>query len=195
MKRRMSSEDRDRVIVFREGRVIYFFDEVDEDSVCECIRLLDKIETESNKKDITIVISSCGGCCYDGLALYDRIRQSECNILTTGTGLVASMALIIYLAGDDRTLTENARLLNHQVSIEDFRGRAVDFKIEEKEINLLNDTLVDIISERTGQSVKKLKSETLPGDKWISSEEAVQNGYADELVKNTRTYRKKRKST
>ena len=57
MRKRNQSEDRDRVIVFREGRTIYFFDEVDEDSVCECIRLIDKIEIESRKKDITIVIS------------------------------------------------------------------------------------------------------------------------------------------
>lgn len=190
---RRNDNDEDRVIVYRDGRTIYFFDEIDEESVCEAIRFIDKIESESNKKDITIKLDSVGGNCYDGLALYDRIRQSPCNIIMIGTGLVASMGLIIFLAGDERKISENTRLLNHQVSLEDFSGRATDFKIEQKEIDELQNILTEIISERTGQTVKKLQNETLPGDKWISAQEATENGYADELIKNTRTYRRRKK--
>lgn len=191
-KKRNQQEERDRVIVFRgEGRIIYFFDEVDEDSVCECIKLLDKLEIESRKKGITIVLNCGGGGCYDGLALYDRIRQCECAITIVGTGIIASMGLIIYLAADHRVITENARLLNHQVTVSDFDGRAIDFKIEGKEIDALNDAIQDIISERTGQTVKRLKSEILPGDHWITPEEGLNEGYVDEIIKHTRTYRKK----
>lgn len=194
MSRRVLKDERERALVYREGRTIYFFDEIDEDSICEAIRLLDKIESEGRKKEIKIIISSIGGNCYDGLALYDRIRQSECNILTLGTGLVASMALIVFLAGDERQITENTRLLNHQVSIEDFSGRVVDMKIESKEVEELDDIIVEIISERTGQSIKKLRNETRPGDRWITAEQAVENGYADELIKNTRTYRRRKRA-
>ena len=117
-------DERDRTLVFCEGRTIYFFDEINESSACEAIRIIDKLEYD-NKKDIRIVINSGGGNCYDGLALYDRIRQSGCNILTLGTGLVVSMALIIFLAGDERELTENARLLVHQITIEEFSGKVL----------------------------------------------------------------------
>ncbi len=193
MNKSRSREDRDRALVYREGRTIYFFDEIEEDSVCEAIRLLDKIENESNKKDIKIIINSNGGSCYDGLALYDRIRQSECNIVTLGTGLVGSMALIVFLAGDERIVTENTTLLTHQTAISDFTGKCAELKIEAKEVEKLEDMLLEIISERTGQSIKKLKNETRPGDKWFGSEEAVEEGYADSIIKNTRTYRRKRK--
>lgn len=185
-------DDEDNVVVFRRGRTIYFFDEVDEESVCEAIKFIDQIEEENNKKDISIRLNTGGGNCYDGLALYDRIRQSPCNVIITGTGLIASMGLIIFLAGDERKISENSRLLNHQISIEDFASNAVGFKIEQKEIDGLQTILTDIVSERTGQSVKKIANEILPGDKWITAQQAIENGYADELIKNTRTYRRKK---
>ena len=191
-RKRRDSADEDNVVVFREGRTIYFFDEIDEESVCEAIKFLDKIEEESSKKEITIKLNSSGGSCYDGLALYDRIRQSPCNIVIIGSGLIASMGLIIFLAGDERRLSENARLLNHQMSIEDFSGRDTALKIEHQEVHKLDVIMTEIISERTGQSIKKLNNETLPGDKWFGSEYAVDNGYAHEIIKNTRTYRKKK---
>jgi len=178
--------------VYRVGRTIYFFDSIDEDSVCDTIRILDAMESESNKKEIYIILSSGGGNAYDGLALYDRIRQSECQIIIVGTGMVASMGLIIFLAGDERRITENTRLLNHQVSADDFGGRTSDFKIESKEFEELQSILTDIVAERTGETVKQITRDIALGDKWISAAYALEHGYADFLIKNTRTYRKKK---
>mgnify|MGYP000503975612 CR=1 FL=1 len=56
----------------------------------------------------------------------------------------------------------------------------------------LQEILKNIVSERTGQSVKKISSDIIAGYKWISAEYGIAKGYADELIKNTRTYRKKR---
>lgn len=192
-RRKKDSTDIDDIIVFREGRTIYFYDEIDAASTCIAIKFLDKIEEESSKKEILIKLNSEGGYCYDGLALYDRIRQSPCNIVVEGSGLIASMGLIIFLAGDERRVSENVRLLNHQMSIEDFSGRNTAFKIESKEIDKLDIIITEIISERTGQSIKKLNNEILPGDKWFGAQYAIENGYADEIIKNTRTYRKKKR--
>jgi len=191
-KRRRETTDIDDIIVFREDRTIYFYDEVDSASVCIAIRFLDSIEKESSKKDITIKLNSDGGYCYDGLALYDRIRQSPCNIILEGSGLIASMGLIIFLAGDERRVSENVRLLNHQMSIEDFSGRNSEFKIEAKEMDTLDVIMTEIISERTGVPIKKLNSEILPGNKWFGAEFAVENGYADDIIKNIRRRRRKK---
>lgn len=191
-RKRREEREEENVIVYRRDRTIYFFDEVNDESVCEAIIFMDEIEKESTAKEITIKLNTGGGACYDGLALYDRIRQSPCNVVIIGSGLLGSMGLIIFLAGDERRLSENARLLNHQVSIDDFSGRNSAFKIEQKELDVLNELNTEIVSERTGQSIKKLNSETLPGDKYFSAEFAVENGYADEVIKNTRTYRRKK---
>lgn len=184
----------EKVSVYRIGRTVYFFDDINSSTVCEAIKLIDEIQTESLKKPIEFVINSGGGTCYDGLALYDKLRSSECNILMVGTGIVGSMALIVYLAGDNRILTENTRLLNHQMSSGEEGMRLNDLAIDYKETAALDEIMMGIISERTGISMNKLKKEVLPGDKWISAEEAVEEGYAHELIHNKRT-RRRRKST
>ncbi|HED05892.1 MAG TPA: hypothetical protein ENI61_04315 [Ignavibacteria bacterium] len=90
-------------------------------------------------------------------------------------------------------LTENTRLLSHQVSVDDFSGRASSFKLEAKEVEDLNETLTSIIAERTGQAEKKIRNDQLLGDYWINIDRAKAEGYADTIIKHTRTYRKKKK--
>jgi ATP-dependent Clp protease protease subunit len=179
--KRSSRDDDKSVLVWLEGRTIYFYDEVNSESCLEAVKFIHKLEKESKSKEILIIINSGGGNCYDGLGLYDTIRDCPCNIVTRASGLAASMALILFLAGDEREMTVNARLLSHQISIEDFCGRAQDFKIEEKEIAYLGKVLREIIAERTDQAVSKIKKEQLPGDFWIGLDRAIKEGYSDRL--------------
>jgi ATP-dependent Clp protease protease subunit len=158
--------------VSRAGRAIYFFDEVSDHTVLETIRHLDKLESESTTKPICIIINSGGGYCYDGLALYDRLRACKCRVDTLAMGLVASMAFIIYLAGERRTALKNTRFLNHQVSSY-VEGRYSDFKIETNEIKKLEEICQNIVSERTNTPVEKLKKEILEGNNYFGLEEAI----------------------
>lgn len=179
---RNDNDDAPKQVVCRAGRRIYFFSDVDMWSVCEAIKLIDRMEFESSKP-IEFVIDSAGGYCYHGLALFDRIRQSKCKIYMIATGLVASMGLVVYLAGDYRALTENSRLLNHQ-STSDLGGKVSDIKIETQEIFRLEDQISRIIADRTGISPKKIKSQTKVGDDYILPNQAVKQGYAHEIIPN-----------
>lgn len=182
-----------KTLVRRLGRTIYFFDEVCEESVCEAMVLLRMLEQE-NKKPIEIIIDSPGGSCYDGFALYDALRSSECQILTVGTGIIASMAVTLLLAGDERELTENARVMNHQVSTY-IEGRMTDAEIDVIETKILEGMLLDIISERTGISIKTLKSERKIGDRYLSADQCITEGYADKMIINKRSPRRRKKKT
>ena len=84
------SQHEDKILVYRKDRTIYFFDDVEAASVGEAMKLLQEIEEETSTKPIKIIVNSEGGDCYNGLAMYDRIRQSEYHIITEGTGIVAS---------------------------------------------------------------------------------------------------------
>jgi ATP-dependent Clp protease protease subunit len=187
------TEDR-RILVSRMGRTIYFFDEINSDSVCETIKLLHQIETEAKNKPIEIVISSVGGDVYDGLGLYDKIRQSQCEIITVGTGLVASMAVIIYLAGDRRSITENTRFMVHQAKGW-AEGKPTELIVDAKEIGNLEEITLDIVAERTGQSIKKLRNEIKVSNKYLTAEQCIDEGYAHELIINKRTRRRKKTSS
>jgi len=182
----------EKTLVFRKGRTIYFFDDIEGDSVCEAIKLIQEIESETSNKPIQIILNSEGGNCGDGFALYDKIRQSEYEISVIGTGIVASMATIIFLAGDTRVLTENTRLMIHQVQTAG-EGKCSDVEIDVKETKIVQNKIIDIISERTGQSRNKIIKEFQKGDRWLSAEEAKEEGYADNVLVNKRTRRRRKK--
>ena len=182
----------DKVNVRKIGRTIYFFDEVSPDSVCEAIYLLQVLEAESTEEPIQMIICSGGGDCYDGFALYDKMRSSKCLISTVGSGIVASMAVILFLAGDRRYVTENARLMNHQVSTY-LEGRMEDAVIDINETKALEDMLLLVISERTGRSIKKLIKERQKGDRFLSAMDSVNEGYAEAVILNKPNKKRRRK--
>lgn len=165
-----------KVAVSYVDRSIYFFDEVEPASVAEAFKIIQILETQS-KKPIRLVINSNGGDVYSGLALFDRIKISPCKIITVGTGFVASMGLIIFLAGEERVITPNTVLLNHQNSMS-MSGRTDDVKIEAREMARLETLTINIISSVTGQPIKKIKEEIKAGDKYIPPAQALTEGYA-----------------
>ena len=70
--------------------------------------------TNNKEADTLIVhINSMGGDVYEGYAIHDILRASGKKIITQAEGLVASIATVIYLAGDERYITENSELMIH----------------------------------------------------------------------------------
>ncbi len=172
------------VLVFRDNNVISFYDEVDSASVCEAIRCIDVVEANKKFTHVTFIINSGGGEIYNGLALYDRIRACKKPVIMIGTGFIASMAFVLFLAGDRRLCTKNARFLNHQSCMQ-ISGRVTDIEIEQAEIKLIENLCIDIISERTLLTSKKLKHDTKLGDVYIGAEDALKMGIVHEIIEET----------
>jgi len=80
-------EEEEKMSVRQFGRNIYFFSEVTAYSVATAIQLIDALEIQSKTKPIIIIINSPGGSCYDGWALFDRMRTCRCPIITIGMGI------------------------------------------------------------------------------------------------------------
>lgn len=177
---RDDEEELKRVNVFCLHRTIYFMDSVDSSSVSEAIRWLDLLEKNS-KQPIEIVLCSAGGECYAGLALYDRIRHSKCPICIVGTGCCMSMGFIIFLAGKYRYLFPNCILLNHQISSGQ-QGRLEDLKIELEECKRIEQQCLEIISERTGQTIKAIAKSIEKGNRYITPEQALKEGIAHKII-------------
>jgi ATP-dependent Clp protease protease subunit len=167
--------------VFRTGRTIYFFDEVNETSAVKSVNLINEIQTEGIVKPIVFIINSPGGSCYDGLSIYDTMRACRAPITTIGMGMVASMGFIIYLAGDKRVTTPSTRFLNHQLSAYNY-GRYSDLVIEHEEHVKLMATLRDIVVDRTKLTKEEVIKTTDKGDAYYTAEEAVKSGIAHEIV-------------
>jgi ATP-dependent Clp protease protease subunit len=188
-KKYMSVNENLKCNVSVEDRTIYLFDEINECSVLEAIKNIDYLFKKNSNKTIQIVLSSCGGLCYEGLALYDKIRNCPCPIEIVGTGLIASMGTIIYLAGDKRYSTENASFMTHGLFLGGFGGKLEDIQIEVAESKRLEDVLIKIIAEKTNSNVKDIKKQSGKKDYWMSADVALKEGYVHSIIKN-----KKRKT-
>jgi ATP-dependent Clp protease protease subunit len=167
--------------IYRQGRSLYFFDEINNFTVAEALRLLQLMVNEAPKKSAQIILNTPGGSVYDGLCFYDYLRYLSCPLIIIGTGLVASMGVIIILAGDKRYVTKNTRLMSHQISSQ-VQGKVSDIKIDYDETKELEKICDGIIAERTGQSLKAIQSELKKGDKYFGAEEALKRGYIQKIV-------------
>lgn len=130
---------------------------------------------------IKIYINSGGGNVSDGFAIIDAMNLSKTPIITYGMGLVASMALGIFISGDYRYVTSNTRLMYHSIAygisgnIKDHENMVKESQEIELQYNdLFKDTL--LIKELMDE-VRDKKS-----DLYFSADEAVAMKIADEKL-------------
>ena len=122
----MSNEES---LVFTEGNTVFFFCDVDEDSVRDLCVALQKLSLKY--ETIRIAIQSNGGDLYPGLAAMDFIRTLHRNVETIVYGFCASAATFILLGGTKRIMGKNAWMLIHQMSSE-HGGTYQDLKADMK---------------------------------------------------------------
>lgn len=131
---------------------------------------------------ITVFINSPGGSADTGFALYDLLRFSSCPVRTIANGIVASAAVLIYLAGDQgqRYGMPHCRFLLHQPST-GTRGQASDIEITAREIVKLRERYNRIVEQHTGKSLVQITSDA-DRDFWLSAQEAREYGLIDRIV-------------
>ncbi len=168
-----------------KSRRIFMCDAFDSDSVKDVIRKLWYLELTDAGKPILFVINSPGGSVDAGFAVWDQIKMITSPVTTLVTGLAASMGSVLSLcaAKGRRFATENARIMIHQPSIHGvIRGQATDLQIHAKEILKTRKQLVDVYVAATGKDAATI-DRALDRDTWMSSEEALEFGLLDKIVK------------
>jgi ATP-dependent Clp protease protease subunit len=166
-------------------RIVFLNDEID-NYTSELIKSqLLYLEQLDHKKDIKMYINSPGGSVYDGLGILDTMEFIRPDVVTINTGLAASMAAVILCSGTKgkRKSLKRARTMIHQPMSGSYGVyQASDITIDAKEINTLKIELYEIISEKTGQDIKKVEQDA-DRDYWMNSTEAKNYGMIDEVIK------------
>ena len=141
------------------------------------------LEAENPKKDIYMYINSPGGLITAGFAILDTMNYIKPDISTICMGQAASMSAILLSMGKKgkRMALENSRVMIHQ-PLGGATGQASDIEIHTKEILFLRDKLNKILSENTGQNVKKIEDDT-NRDHFMSAQDALKYGLIDEIIK------------
>lgn len=163
-------------IIFLSGEIT---DEIANSVIAELL-YLDSLE----KKDIKLYINSPGGSVTAGMAIYDTMNYIKSDVSTICVGLAASMGAFLLLSGQKgkRYSLENSEIMIHQ-PLGGVQGQATEIKIAAERILNLREKLNKIIAEKTGQDIKKIRKDT-ERDYFLSSEEALDYGIIDKIIKN-----------
>ena len=130
------------------------------------------LDTSDPGKDISIYLNSPGGSVHAGLGIYDTMQYIGSDVATICTGMAASMAAVLLVAGEKgkRSALKHSRVMIHQ-PMGGMQGQASDMEINYKQIMLLRDELYQIISDHSGQSFEKIMKDS-DRDYWMTALEA-----------------------
>lgn len=131
---------------------------------------------------IELYLSTNGGSCYDGLALYDVIEASQTPVEVYCAGKIMSMGIIVSLGAKVRKGYRNTTFMVHQVSGIAF-GTLRDIEETYAEASRINDMLFNIIKSKTRVTEERLNQVILQKQDWfITAEEALELGILTEII-------------
>lgn len=142
------------------------------------------LEAEDPARDILLYINSPGGSISAGLAIYDTMQFIKPDVQTYCIGQAASMAAVLLAAGtkDKRFSLPNSRIVIHQPLMSGLGGQATDIDIAAREIVRIRERLNEILVEHTGQSIKRIQTDT-ERDYIMSAEQAQEYGIIDDVIR------------
>lgn len=132
---------------------------------------------DASVNEITVRINSPGGDVFDGVAIYNRLKQHKAKIIVHIDGLAASIASIIALAGDEIIMGEGALYMIHK-PWSFAMGNSNDL---EEVINRLMDVeeqLVSIYAKKTKLDRAEIKK-MLSDETWLDADQAIEKGFVD----------------
>lgn len=135
-----------------------------------------------NDEEISLYINSPGGSVTAGMSIVDTMNFIKAPVSTICTGTAASMAAIILACGEKglRKALPHAEVMIHQ-PLGGAEGQASNIQIAAKHIEKTKNTIYDLLSKVTGQSVKKLEKDA-DRDYFMSALDAKDYGILDEVL-------------
>ncbi len=163
-------------------RIIFLGTPIDDNTANILQAQLLYLDSTDSGKDISIYINSPGGSVYAGLGIYDTMQFIQSPVATICTGMAASMAAVLLVAGAEgkRSALPHSRVMIHQ-PLGGAQGQASDIEITAREIMKLKKELYTIISEHSHTDFDKVWADS-DRDYWMTAEEAKEYGMIDRVL-------------
>lgn len=153
------------------GKESMFYDSISSKSVRNAL--------ENAKGDIHIFLNSGGGDVFEGIEIYNYLKNLNNKVTVEITALAASAASIIAMAADNIIIDLGANIMIHEASTLAY-GNKSDIKKTLNALESIDKSLIDIYVDRTNLSPdlieKYLKEET-----WFNANKSLELGFADEI--------------
>ena len=163
-------------------RIIFLGTQIDDYTANTLQAQLLYLDSVDAGKDISIYINSPGGSVYAGLGIYDTMQFIQSDVATICTGMAASMAAVLLVAGHEgkRSALTHSRVMIHQ-PLGGAQGQASDIEITAREIQKLKKELYTIIANHSHTEYDKVWADS-DRDYWMTAEEAKAYGMIDQVL-------------
>lgn len=163
-------------------RIIFLGTSIDDTTANVLQAQLLYLDSVDSGKDISIYVNSPGGSVYAGLGIYDTMQFIQSPVATICTGMAASMAAVLLVAGTEgkRSALPHSRVMIHQ-PLGGAQGQASDIEITAREIMKLKKELYTIIAEHSHTDFDKVWADS-DRDYWMTAQEAKEYGMIDRVL-------------
>lgn len=128
-------------------------------------------------KDVVIRLNSPGGDVFQGIEIYNYLKNHPSNITVEVTALAASAASIIAMAADSIVMEKGASIMIHEAATLAI-GNKADIKKTLNALETIDESIVDIYQEKTGLERNEI-TQMMSEETWFTAKEAVDKGFAD----------------
>lgn len=164
-----------------KDRIILLSGEIDDECANSVIAQLLYLDSLNNE-EISLYINSPGGSVTSGMAIYDTMNFVKSDVSTICLGMAASMGAFLLSSGKKgkRYVLPNSEIMIHQ-PLGGAKGQATEIKIAAEQILKTKENLNKILSENTGQNLKKVEQDT-ERDHFLDANEALDYGLIDKII-------------
>ncbi|WP_162463103.1 head maturation protease, ClpP-related [Paenibacillus psychroresistens] len=141
--------------------------------------LMRELDAAGDVTEIVVRINSGGGSAFAGLTIYELLKNHKASITTRIDGLAASAASIIAMAGDKIVMGTGAMMMVHNPWTMAM-GESKDLRHTADVLDQVAKSLISVYQDRTGLDPKDIKK-LLDKETWLTADEAVSQGFADEV--------------
>ena len=165
-----------------QRREIWISGEINSELADAVISQILHLDAEDPASEITLYINSPGGSVAAGLSIYDVMQAVTASIRTVCVGTAASMAAVLFAAGNRREIMKHGEVMIHDPLVSGgISGSALAVQDKSDRLMAKRKVLCGILAEHTGKSLKQIYKVTCK-DTYFGADEAVQYGLADAVI-------------
>lgn len=165
-------------------RIIFLDDHLDNALGNKIVKQLCYLANENSDEDITLYINSSGGSVTAGMAIYDAMQRSKCDIKTIATGMAASMAGFLLCCGTKgkRYATPTTDILIHQPHSRLYYKQLTvsEIEIESKHATQTKKQMIKILAYHTNNSLDFIEY-IFSKDTFMTPKQAIRYSLIDEI--------------
>lgn len=139
-----------------------------------------KKDLESLNGDITVSINSPGGDVFAASSIYSMIKEYKGKVTVKITGIAASAASVVAMAGDKVLINPTGYMMIHNPSMVAI-GEKADMEIAAKALDEIKEGIINAYAKKTGKERDEI-SKMMDNETWMSAQTAIEMRFADGVL-------------